>query len=101
MMVSKKNLGLDDDVARYIERRAAERGLSQAQIVNEAIQLSREREDRIVTIIKAIVEAATSHLWQIVQEELKGVIKEQNECIRVILREELATYIQGVRLPKR
>lgn len=92
-MVSKKNLGLDNDVALYIEQRAAKTGLSQAQVVNEAIRLSQEREARMVCIIKTIVEAATSHLWQTVREELTGVISDQNECLRIVLKEELAALI--------
>lgn len=92
-MVSKKNLGLDNDVALYIEQRAAKTGLSQAQVVNEAIRLSQEREARMMGVIKTIVEAATLHLWQTVREELNGVISDQNECIRIVLKEELAALV--------
>jgi hypothetical protein len=89
MKRTKKSLWIDEDVAKMLSDCAAQTGLSQSQIVNDAVRSSNAQEARYLSIIESIVERSIEHLWATVQETLDKIIQNQNENLRAMLKDEL------------
>jgi hypothetical protein len=86
----KKGLWIDSDVEKMLCANAERTGKSQAQIVNDAVRYYLSREARLT----AIVDAAIDRMWATAQVELITIIENQNEALRLILRDELKHIIE-------